>query len=187
MYKIIALIGEAGSGKDTMMQKVLERASLHEIVSCTTRPKRENEIEGVNYFYLTEAEFNNKVLHNEMLESTCFNNWYYGTSYDSLDSNMINIGVFNPEGVGLLLEREDIDIQVFYIKVSDKTRLLRQLNREENPNVEEIIRRFNTDQQDFMNLPFSYIVLKNETYDDLIAGVDEILFQLKSKSAQGQK
>ena len=54
MYKIIALIGEAGTGKDSLMQAILGlQPDLHEIVSCTTRPKREGEAHGVNYFYYT--------------------------------------------------------------------------------------------------------------------------------------
>ena len=55
MFKIIALIGEAGSGKDSIMQNILKKRPLafNEIISCTTRPMREGEVEGVNYFYLT--------------------------------------------------------------------------------------------------------------------------------------
>lgn len=54
-YKIIALCGEAGCGKDYIMKKVLAACpiELNEIISTTTRPKRENEQEGVNYFYVT--------------------------------------------------------------------------------------------------------------------------------------
>ena len=47
MFKIVALIGEAGSGKDTIMQRILASSPLafNEIISCTTRPMREGEIE----------------------------------------------------------------------------------------------------------------------------------------------
>jgi guanylate kinase len=66
-YKILALIGEAGSGKDTLMQRILAKApGLHEIVSCTTREPREGEIHGKNYFFLTEEEFTQKVLSKTM-------------------------------------------------------------------------------------------------------------------------
>ena len=75
MFKIIALIGEAGSGKDSVMQNILKKRPLafNEIISCTTRPMREGEAEGVNYFYLTPEEFASKVLNGEMLEATSFN------------------------------------------------------------------------------------------------------------------
>lgn len=181
MYKIIALIGKAGSGKDTMMHKILERnPNLHEIVSCTTRPRREGEVEGVNYFYLTPEQFGDKVLHDEMLEATCFNDWFYGTSYDSLRSDIINIGVFNPTGVDSLLSRPDVEVQVYYIMASDKTRLLRQLNREDNPDVKEIIRRYSADEIDFSDLDFEFTPLVNETKEDLTTGLKEILSSFES-------
>ena len=180
MYKIIALIGKAGSGKDTMMHKVLERnPNLHEIVSCTTRPRREGEVEGVNYFYLTPEQFGDKVLHDEMLEATCFNDWFYGTSYESLRSDVVNIGVFNPTGIESLLGRPDVEVHVFYVIASAKDRLLRQLNREKDPDVDEIIRRYKTDEQDFADLDFEYDVLYNEIYEDLNAGVEAILCSLE--------
>lgn len=180
MYKIIALIGKAGSGKDTMMHKVLERnPNLHEIVSCTTRPRREGEVEGVNYFYLTPEQFGDKVLHDEMLEATCFNDWFYGTSYESLRSDVTNIGVFNPAGIESLLGRRDVIVHVFYVTASPKNRLLRQLNREKDPDVDEIIRRYKADEQDFADLDFEYDVLYNEIYEDLNAGVEAILCSLE--------
>ena len=109
-----------------------------------------------------------------MLESSCFNGWYYGTSYDSLKQDKINIGVFNPEGIYSLLKYPDIELIVYYITASPKLRLLRQLNRENNPNVDEIIRRYSTDEQDFEHIDFHYIVLKNENNNDLTKCVELI-------------
>ena len=62
MYKIIAIIGEAGSGKDTIMRRVLEAAPhLHEIVSCTTRPPRAGEIDGVNHHFMCPDCYGDKL------------------------------------------------------------------------------------------------------------------------------
>lgn len=53
-YQIIAIMGEAGSGKDTLMKKVLEQEPMVvEIISSTTRPPREGEVDGVNYYFIT--------------------------------------------------------------------------------------------------------------------------------------
>ena len=185
MYKIIALIGEAGSGKDTIMHEILKKnpCKYHEIISCTTRPIREGEVEGVNYFYLTPEEFAEKVLNYEMLEATNFNNWFYGTSYDSLRSGIPNIGVFNPDGIRALEGRNDIELTVYKVCCDTKTRLLRQLNREEHPDVDEIIRRYSTDKNDFYNLEFNYIEILNNTEQDLIAGVDKIINAIEGENA----
>ncbi len=177
--KIVALIGEAGAGKDSIMQKVLElEPGLHEIVSCTTRPMREGEQEGVNYFYLTNEEFAAKVMNMEMLEATCFNDWFYGTALQSLDESVVNIGVFNPAGIEALLQSPAVDVVVYRIEASKKNRLLRQLNREEDPDVDEIIRRYKADEEDFWDLEFDYIPLKNDTFGDFVLAAETIVGQL---------
>lgn len=167
-YKVIAICGKAGSGKDTILQRVVAACpQLHEVVSCTTRPMREGEADGVNYFYLTGEQFGEKVLRGEMLEATCFNDWFYGTAYDSLRSDCVNIAVFNPEGIDSIAAHKNIEMVVFYVEAKDKTRLLRQLNRETDPDVHEIIRRFRADELDFEDLDFHHNVLNNETKEDL--------------------
>lgn len=167
-YTIIALIGESGSGKDTILHKIITNFpdKFHEIISCTTRPMRENEKDGVNYYFLSEQEFYNKIAENDFLEVSKFNNWNYGTCRSSLSTDKPNIGVFNPEGIRSLSEEKDINLYVYRIKCSDKIRLLRQLTREENPNVDEIIRRYRTDKDDFICL--DYPEIRNEEELDLI-------------------
>ena len=176
-YEIIALIGEAGSGKDYIMKQVLAAAPdrFNEIISCTTRPMREGEVDGINYYYLTDKEFRDKTLAGQMFETANFNGWMYSTSSGALSSDKPNIAVFNPAGIYSMLQRNDINLTVFKIVCSDKTRLIRQLNREMNPNVDEIIRRFGTDREDFKELKFDYISLPNEIMTDLEESVRDIL------------
>ena len=104
-----------------------------------------------------------------MIEATNFNDWFYGTSKDALVNNAINIGVFSPEAVEALLESPEIELMVLELAASDKTRLLRQLNREAN--VHEINRRFKADEEDFADLDILRITLVNETTDDLLENV----------------
>ena len=174
-YNIIAFIGEAGSGKDTIMKKVLERSPhLHEIVSCTTRPPREGEVDSVNYHFMSPEVFGDKVIHGEMLEASCFNDWFYGTGYESLRSDCYNIGVFNPEGIESLRAHPGVAVDVYYVRATDKNRLLRQLNRETNPDVHEIIRRFRADMIDFEEIEFPHQNLPNNNEDDLEFSVNFI-------------
>lgn len=53
--KVVAIMGKAGSGKDTILRALVNKFPdrYNEIVSCTTRPPREGEQEGVNYHFLT--------------------------------------------------------------------------------------------------------------------------------------
>jgi hypothetical protein len=72
----------------------------------------------------------------------------------------------------------DLDVTVFKIVCSDKTRLLRQLNREADPNVKEIIRRYKADEEDFFDLEFNYCEIENEDEEDLELASYAILSQL---------
>ena len=154
-YNIIAIMGSAGSGKDSFLNAIFKNKLIPNakpIISCTTRPIREHEQDGVNYHYLTNEEFAEQVVNGDMLEATIFNNWCYGTSLKNLDINSLNIGVFNPEGVEILQNNEKVNLQIIYIIADDKVRLLRQLNREEHPDCDEIIRRYGTDKKDFNDI-----------------------------------
>lgn len=182
MKKIVALIGKAGSGKDTIMRKIIEwyPDQFHEIVSCTTRPPREGEQDGINYHFLTVEQFTEKVLNGDMLEATEFNGWHYGTARSALLEDKINIGVFNPTGVYCLMENTDIDLQVFYIIADDKERLIRQLNRQVSPDVDEIIRRYTTDKRDFAYLSdINYISITNNAQKDYLRAAERIKAEIK--------
>jgi guanylate kinase len=126
MYNIIALMGESGSGKDTVLKEMLiQHPELHKIISSTSRPKREKEVEGINYHYYTDDEFLDKIINREMIEFSIFNNWKYGTEIKALDEDKINVGVFNPQAIRSLLIRDDCFVFVVWVRTSDKERLLR--------------------------------------------------------------
>lgn len=156
MYNILALIGEAGSGKDTILRKLIDDTKhyykgkpLHEIISYTSRPPREKEVDGINYHFITAEKFTEMILQNQMFEATVFNEWCYGTGIDSVKEDTINVGVFNPEGAETLLHDKRVNLIIVYIHADDKIRLIRQLNREANPDIDEIIRRYKADKIDF--------------------------------------
>ena len=184
-YKIIALFGEAGSGKDYIQKKIMEtdfgKKNLSEIISCTTRPPREGEIDGVHYHFIpTSAEFFNWDNMHKWIEFTNFREWWYGTSIDHLNKNKINIGVFNIKGINQILEDKEIDCLPIRIICSDKLRLTRQLNRERNPDCIEICRRFQTDYKDFSSIPFEYKGVLNNT-NEIMPVLDIIEELIKEK------
>ena len=162
-YQVIALIGKAGAGKDSIQHTTckLHPLMFHPIVSCTTRPAREGEIEGVNYRFISINDFTRKVLNGDMLEATEFRDWFYGTTLDSLAKDRLNIGVFNPAGVEALLEDPRLNVIVFEVVAPDKQRLMRYLHREDNPDCAEMCRRYFTDEKDFADLDFDRRIIEN--------------------------
>ena len=164
--KVIAICGKAGSGKDTIKKLLFEtysNSNLHKIIPTTTRPMREGESQGNPYMFTTKEQYTFWLLGGHLVEATSFRDWFYGTHLNALDATKINIGVFNPEAIECLKKENRLDVTVVYIDASAKTRLLRQLTREGNPDVEEIIRRYGADEADFLELGLDY---EYETIDN---------------------
>jgi guanylate kinase len=66
---LIVISGPSGAGKDTVMQRMQERGlPFHFVVTATTRPKRENEIQGQDYFFVTKDEFARMIDEDELIE-----------------------------------------------------------------------------------------------------------------------
>lgn len=176
-YKILALFGKSGAGKDTIEKWLVSNGIGHGIISCTTRPKRDYEINGVDYNFLSNEEFAQKVLDGTMLEATSFRDWFYGTPLEELKEDILNIGVFNIQGIECLLEDRRLEILPVCVHVNDKERLGRLLEREQSPDCSEICRRFLTDQKDFNNIPFDYLIFDNtnnkkENFSNLLSDYD---------------
>ena len=77
---LIVVTGPSGVGKGTVTRGVIDKIdNLYKSVSVTTRPKREGEEEGVDYFFRSEEEFETMRAQGEFLESAEFANYYYGT------------------------------------------------------------------------------------------------------------
>ena len=162
-YQVIALIGKSGAGKDAIQKATCAAHPLifNPIVSCTTRPAREYEVNGINYHFISLNEFTRKVLNGDMLEATEFRDWFYGTTLDALAKDKINIGVFNPAGVEALLEDPRLNVVVFEIHAPDSQRLMRYLTREEMPDCAEMCRRYFADEKDFSNIDFKTYLIDN--------------------------
>lgn len=181
-YNIVAIFGPSGSGKDALLSAIQNKdPNLIRKISHTTRPPREGEVEGKDYYFLSTDEF----LKKEFLEKQLFNGWWYGTSIEELaPAPAINIGIFNIKGINQIFEKKDktnIAILPIYISCSDKYRLIHQLQRETDPNISEIIRRFQADEKDFKDIPFSYsFVYNNEgMFTDTVYEVSDLINSYK--------
>jgi len=88
--KIIELAGPSGSGKTTLAKRLLEEfQQIQFSTSATTRPPRKNEVDGRDYYFLTDEEFNRNIKKGNFLEwETVYENIRYGTLKSEVDKHL---------------------------------------------------------------------------------------------------
>ena len=70
---LFVVSGPSGTGKDTVVAQMLaNHPEIHRTISATTRSMREGEKDGVNYYFVSKEEFENKLSHDEIVEHTCY-------------------------------------------------------------------------------------------------------------------
>lgn len=159
--KILALFGKSGAGKDTILSYLVNNFDFNRIVLTTTRPPRSNEIEGVDYHFIKKQDLE-EIHPLDVLDIQGYNNWYYVLKDSSLSKEKVNIGVFNISTIKNLLKFNSINILPVQIIRGDFQRLLSSLGREENPDCNEICRRFLSDQTWFDAIPFDFVTFENK-------------------------
>jgi guanylate kinase len=153
-HKIIILTGKSGSGKSLVARK-LQKNGFKPIITNTTRPPREGEKDGVNYYYLSNMEFKNRIANGEMIEyhkyNTEFGVWYYGSSANNIDLNKHDyVAVLTLEGAEAYVNYFGAEnCIIFYIDAPKSIREKRAKERDINFNQAEWDRRVKTDNADF--------------------------------------
>lgn len=90
---LIVLSGPSGCGKDSVCEKLKEYNNNFWVsISCTTRSPRDQEKDGINYFFITKDEFKEKVKKDEFLEYAVYNGNYYGTPKSKINE-YLNKGI----------------------------------------------------------------------------------------------
>jgi len=162
LYQTIVLVGESGSGKSSIENVLAKKYGYHKIISYTTRPPRNNEINGIDYHFITEDEFKDLMNKNFFAEVAKYRNWYYGTPInDYKKDNMI--AVLTPHGLRQIKRNDKLQIISFYINVPRRDRLIKILQRGDD--IEECYRRNLSDvgQFDGIEDEVNYVI-HNEGY-----------------------
>jgi guanylate kinase len=87
--KIIVIVAPSGTGKSTLIDKVQSEINdLKWSVSCTTRPIREGEVDGQDYFFISKDEFISRRNNNEFIEWAEVHSNFYGTLKSFVDAGL---------------------------------------------------------------------------------------------------
>jgi len=126
---IYIITGPSGVGKNTIINELSNHLDFYFSVSHTTRPRRENEVNGKDYYFITEEEFENLIKSDQMIEYEQYGDFYYGTSREEL-SNDSSIIILDLEVNGATkLLGENNSFKGIFIDIDDYELIKRLKNR----------------------------------------------------------
>ncbi|HJB00843.1 MAG TPA: guanylate kinase [Candidatus Mediterraneibacter merdavium] len=160
MGKIYYVMGKSSSGKDTIYKMLLERhPQFHTVVPYTTRPIREGERDGVEYFFVDAEELHEMQEAEKIIEMRSYNTKCGIWTYFTADDGQIDLDRYDYLMIGTLVSYRALReyfgeerLVPIYIEVEDGLRLSRALERERRqaePKYAEMCRRFLADTEDF--------------------------------------
>lgn len=162
----LLICGHSGSGKDFLLRQLKERG-LKASIKVTTRPKRKNEIEGVNYYFKTLNQFESLDL---LVSQDFFNDkgelWKYGILKE--DFNNSQAFILTPGEVRQLTPEVRKNCFVVFLDIDRSIRESRISNRQDQN--DSIKRRLDADEIDFKNFTDYDLKITDPEFD-----VDSIL------------
>lgn len=154
-------MGKSSCGKDTIYKRILseKRLPLKTLVSYTTRPIRDGETNGIEYYFLTEQDLENLKQQGKIIELRTYHTVHGPWSYFTVNDHQINLSHYHYLIIGTL--ESYLALQQYfgkdclvplYIDLDPGERLQRALDRERmqtEPKYSELCRRFLADEADF--------------------------------------
>lgn len=143
-HKRIILVGKAASGKDHL-RKRFESRGFKYAVTHTTRPMREDEVNGKDYHFISEDDAKVLIESDYFYEYVIFNGWVYGTSINEFYSK--DLFIMTPKGISLMKPEDREQSFVIYVDIEMSIRMTRLTNRD-MPG-DSMMRRIKADELDF--------------------------------------
>jgi len=181
---LIVLSGPSGVGKGTVCEKIIEYFNAWYSVSVTTREKRDGEVEGKNYFFVTKEEFEQKIKDNDFLEYATYNNNYYGTLKSKIEEKLNNnIDVITEIEVKGAKNIKNIynDSILIYILPPSLKELEERLRNRHTEDEDTIRNRMNITKEELKQIDIYDYVVVNDDLEKAIEKVKNIIESEKSK------
>jgi guanylate kinase len=182
--KIIVVVAPSGTGKSTLIKRLMEETpQLEWSVSCTTRPRRMGEADGVDYFFITEKEFLIKIENKEFIEWAKVHSNYYGTLKSFVD-NGLKLGKYllfdlDVQGCDQVKQLYGQEAQVIFIEPPSVAELERRLKGRGTDLPEVIAERLKNSLKELERKnDYDYNIVNDEierAYTDLKRVVREIM------------
>ena len=176
---LIILSAPSGCGKDTVFQEIKKiRNDVVESVCATTRKPREGEVDGVNYYFKTESDFQLMVVNDELLEYARYNNCYYGTPVSevekAIDNGKICFLIIDVQGAQSILKVRPDAISIFLLPPSLEVLEKRLVNRSTN-DIEDVKNRMTIAKREIDMAPLYKYSVVNDDLEECVNKINEII------------
>lgn len=177
--KLFVISGSSGVGKGTVIKGFLQRNPNFGLsISYTTRAKREGEVDGVNYFFVSKEEFLQGVKNGEFLEWAEFSGNYYGTKKSFVEKSL-NDGkdlILEIETQGALQIKEKMPEAVLIFIAPPSYQDLEMRLRNRNTESEEmILKRLDFVKMEIQNSQYYDYQIVNDKLEDAIIELERII------------
>jgi guanylate kinase len=168
---LIVFSGTSGSGKDSVVRAVVARmeenhSPVRFVVTATTRPRRDDEIDGVDYFFVSEAEFHQMIARDELVEHALV----YG-QHKGIPKQQIREALASGKDVALRLDVQGAaairrmfpNAVLIFIATPTEQELLERLRRRHTESPQQLQVRLETALEEMRHIPeFDYVILNRE-------------------------
>ena len=183
---LIVVSGPSGAGKDTICNKVVSDMKDTMIsISMTSRTPRPKEVDGINYYFITKEEFEERIKNDEFLEyAIVHNNQYYGTPKAKLEENLSNgknvILVIDIQGALEIKEKVKEALFIFIMPPSMEE-LKDRLIKRNTETKDKILERFKTAYKEINEFKkYNYVVV-NDRVEKAVEKVKSIILAEKCR------
>ena len=183
--EIIAISAPSGTGKTTIIKNILKKyPEIVFSISATTRPKRPGEKNGIEYYFVSEDEFINKIESKEFVEWEKFYDYYYGTFKSTIEEN-INSGksILLEIDVKGALSLKNIypDAHLIYIMPPSFEELVKRLSERRTENEIDFKKRIQRAEMELSHKDrFDYLVI-NKDLNKAIKETSELIKKILNK------
>ena len=183
---LIIISGPSGSGKGTIIKEYLKTNRDHSwlSVSCTSRPIRPGDEDGVNYYFVTKKEFERLIKKGEFLEYAEYNGNYYGTPKEYIESRLssgIDV-LLEIEVQGALKVKELVPEAIFIFIMPPSMKELRErLVGRGTEDIDTILGRFKRAYKEINEVTKYNYVITNDKIEEAVLKMQSIIISEKCR------
>ena len=186
---LIVISGPSGVGKDTVVQRMKERGlPFHFVVTATARPRRENEINGKDYFFVSKEEFARMIDEGELIEYAIVYNDYKGIPKaqvrEALNSGQDVVMRVDVQGASTVRKLTP-DALLIFLTTQSEAELVRRLEKRMTETPEGLKLRLATARQELKRITeFDYVVVNGDSHLDETVDTIQAIIQAEHHRTQ---